>query len=275
MTEHVEPGHEPATPHGRRAALRLVGGTAVETPCAESDEARARAAAARAAHPSSGSAAARCLRPVPDLAPEKPSAPGENATGERDARRSDVPVVEGPGPHLVTGPVFVAAARPGDVLRVDVVGLSGTGAPCALIGPGGSAYLPVGTDGATFCPRDLHRALCAAGEPACGSFRVTVVRAGEQGVPSVAQRHPLAETDEHWIVVGRSAADGPEDERTFRMTAAVHRALRAGVDFLERDRGMDQPIAHAYLSATAEFAVSRLGDGSAGAHGRIRKDDFR
>ena len=98
-------------------------------------------------------------------------------------------------------------------------------------------------------------------------------RAGAGDVPSVAHRHPFAETGEHWIVVGRSGT-GDDDENPFCMTAALQLAVDAGLDFLERDRGMDRPIAHAYLSAAAAFAVTRLGDSSVGAHGLIRKADF-
>ncbi|MFI7495602.1 hypothetical protein ACH9D2_12930 [Kocuria sp. M4R2S49] len=287
MTEHAGPGSAPVVPPARRPVLRVVGGTAVEPARTEPDPAeaaRARAAAARAAHPSSGLGVPGFQRPQPAEAPGQDEAPATRAedpvvvpTASQEAgeavRQPDVPALEGLGPHVVTGPVLLPAARPGDVLKVEVLQVEDPEASPGPLETGCTAYLPVRGDGAAFCPRELHRALGAAGQPLLGTFRVTVCRTGAQGVPAVAHRQPFAETDEHWIVVGCS---GPEDadERTFCLTAAMHRAVSAGVDFLARDRGMDRPIAQAYLSSAAEFAVTRLEDSSAGAHGRIRKADF-
>jgi acetamidase/formamidase len=279
MTEHAGPGPAPSLPHARRPVLRVVGGTAVTPPDPE-EQARARAAAARAAHPSSGAGVPGFRRPEPGTAVlDAPPATEVSPVG-REERLDSVPPLEGTGPHLVTGRAFLAAARPGDVLRVEVVDPADASAP---LGPGCTAYLPVRTQGTVFCPLELCRALGADGQSRDGSFRLTVCPSGARDLPSVAHRHPFAETDEHWIVVGHSATAGAEepaeaaadDERVFCLTAAMHRAVSAGVEFLEQDRGLDRPIAHAYLSATAEFAVTRLGDGTVGAHGRIRKADFR
>ncbi|MGX5357222.1 hypothetical protein [Kocuria sp. KH4] len=281
MTEHAGPGPAPTLPHGRRPALRVVGGTAVEPTGAEEERARARAAAARAAHPSTGIG-------VPGYGGPRPAATGPGVPGSRDVPPApapepaeNLPALDGAGPHLATGRAFLAAARPGDVLRVEVLGLAGGSAPLEA---GCTAYLPVRTQGTAFCPRELCRSLGSAEQDPRGSFRLTVCPAGTQDLPSVAHRHPFAETDEHWIVVGHSRVDAPgtaadgsaaaDDARSFCMTTAMHRAVSAGVEFLQRDRGLDRPIAHAYLSATAQFAVTRLGDGTVGAHGRIRKADF-
>lgn len=289
MTEHAGPGPAPVVPHARRPDLRVVGGTAVgpartgstSTGTNPDEAARARAAAARAAHPSSGLGVPGFQRPQPVASPgpddrpapraEVPAAPPEKQQAEQ---QPDVPALDGLGPHVVTGPVLLPAARSGDALKVEVLDVVDPGASDGPLETGCTAYLPVRADGAAFCPRELHRALGAAGQPLRGTFRVTVCRTGAQDVPAVAHRQPFAETDEHWIVVGRSGT-GDVDERTFCLTAAMQRAVRAGVDFLARDRGMDRPIAHAYLSSAAEFAVTRLEDSSAGAHGRIRKADFR
>lgn len=274
-------------PHARRPVLRVVGGTAAAPARPEplraepdpEDAARARAAAARAAHPSSGLGVPGFQRPQPGgpaqdgrPAAETPEAP--RAEEGHDVSAHDVPALDGLGPHVVTGPVLLPAARSGDALKVEVLQVADPGASGAPLGTGCTAYLPVRADGAAFCPRELHRALGAAGQPLRGTFRVTVCRTGAQDVPAVAHRQPFAETDEHWIVVGRSGTEDA-DEQTFCLTAAMQQAVRAGVDFLARDRGMDRPIAHAYLSSAAEFAVTRLEDSSAGAHGRIRKADFR
>ncbi|NVC22470.1 hypothetical protein E7Z53_03225 [Kocuria salina] len=287
MTEHAGPGPAPVVPHARRPVLRVVGGTAAAPARPEplraepdpEDAARARAAAARAAHPSSGLGVPGLQRPQPGgpaqdgrPAAETPAAPP--AEEGHDVPAHDVPALDGLGPHVVTGPVLLPAARSGDALKVEVLRVADPGASGAPLGTGCTAYLPVRADGAAFCPRELHRALGAAGQPLRGTFRVTVCRTGAQDVPAVAHRQPFAETDEHWIVVGRSGTEDA-DEQTFCLTAAMQQAVRAGVDFLARDRGMDRPIAHAYLSSAAEFAVTRLEDSSAGAHGRIRKADFR
>lgn len=300
MTEHAGPGPAPVVPHARRPVLRVVGGTAVkpartEPTAAEpdpADDARARAAAARAAHPSSGWGVPGFQRPQPAAVPgqddrpetEAPAAPPTEQPAEQPAEQQagqqsdvpalDIPALDGLGPHLVTGPVLLPAARSGDALKVEVLHLVDPDASDGPLETGCTAYLPVRADGAAFCPRELHKALGAAGQPLRGTFRVTVCRTGAQDVPAVAHRQPFAETAEHWIVVGRSGTDDV-DERTFCLTAAMQQAVRAGVDFLARDRGMDRPIAHAYLSSAAEFAVTRLEDSSAGAHGRIRKSDFR
>lgn len=282
MTEHAGPGPAPVVPHARRPVLRVVGGTAAAPARPEplraepdpEDAARARAAAARAAHPSSGLGVPGLQRPQPG----GPAQDGRPAAGTPAAPRAeeghDVPALDGLGPHVVTGPVLLPAARSGDALKVEVLRVADPGASGAPLGTGCTAYLPVRADGTAFCPRELHRALGAAGQPLRGTFRVTVCRTGAQDVPAVAHRQPFAETDEHWIVVGRSGTEDA-DEQTFCLTAAMQQAVRAGVDFLARDRGMDRPIAHAYLSSAAEFAVTRLEDSSAGAHGRIRKADFR
>lgn len=297
MTEHAGPGPAPVVPHARRPVLRVVGGTAVapartdptstepaRTEPDPTEAARARAAAARAAHPSSGLGVPGFQRPQPAAVPDRDDRPAPRteasaappAEGQAEPpaeRQPHVSALDGLGPHVVTGPVLLPAARSGDALKVEVLHVVD---PDASVGPletGCTAYLPVRADGAAFCPRELHRALGAAGQPLLGTFRVTVCRTGAQDVPAVAHRQPFAETDEHWIVVGRSETDDI-DERTFCLTAAMQRAVRAGVDFLARDRGMDRSIAHAYLSSTAEFAVTRLEDSSAGAHGRIRKADF-
>lgn len=312
MTEHAGPGPAPAVPHARRPVLRVVGGTAVRparTGPVPADpepdaEARARAAAARAAHPSSGLGVPGFQRPQPatdsrrgDRPEPRAEAPAEfpaERTGDQpeapaghapaldvlrldvptpDVPTPDVPTLDGPGPHEVRGPVLLPAARSGDALKVEVLHVLDPEASDGPLETGCTAYLPVRADGAAFCPRELHRALGAAGQPLRGTFRVTVCRNGAQDVPAVAHRQPFAETDEHWIVVGRSGTEDA-DERTFCLTAAMQQAVRAGVDFLARDRGLDRPIAHAYLSSAAEFAVTRLEDRSAGAHGRIRKADF-
>lgn len=282
MTEHAGPGPAPVVPHARRPVLRVVGGTAAAPARPEplraepdpEDAARARAAAARAAHPSSGLGVPGFQRPQPGGPAQDGRPAAETPEEGHDVPAHDVPALDGLGPHVVTGAVLLPAARSGDALKVEVLRVADPGASDGPLGTGCTAYLPVRADGAAFCPRELHRALGAAGQPLRGTFRVTVCRTGAQDVPAVAHRQPFAETDEHWIVVGRSGTEDA-DEQTFCLTAAMQQAVRAGVDFLARDRGMDRPIAHAYLSSAAEFAVTRLEDSSAGAHGRIRKADFR
>ncbi|WP_422647446.1 acetamidase/formamidase family protein [Actinoalloteichus caeruleus] len=276
---------------------------------------------------------------------------------------------DGPGPHIITGPVAVRGAVPGSVLRVDVVDLRlrvpygvvsnrhGRGAlpgeyPEAWVGdpalseyvnPGGeisvfaraewdgrrlvgtlpgpvrnrfplapflgvmgvardtsevvdsvpptdaggnidirrlgvgsTLYLPVRVDGGLFYTGDPHMAQ-GDGEVALtameGSLRATVrLTAVPPGgdAPRTAFTYPFAETPEHWIPIGLSDGEGTEGG----LDAAMRTAVRHAMAFLTEELGMEGPVAYAYLSAAADFAVSQVVDRTTGIHGLIRKADF-
>ena len=81
MTEHAAPGSEPTPSRSRRAPLRVVAGTDVPGDPSDDRAREARAAAARAAHPSTGVGlpAVRRLHSVPTPpADEPPSTRGRN-----------------------------------------------------------------------------------------------------------------------------------------------------------------------------------------------------
>lgn len=277
----------------------------------------------------------------------------------------------GPGPHVVTGPVYVRDAEPGDVLRVDVLRIAlrvpygvisnreGKGAlpseypeafrgvpeyapylnqggnvsvftsvekgrgvlpgevPVAfelapfmgVIGVardttalvdsvpptdaggnidikdltvGSTLYLPVQVPGALFFTGDPHMvqgngevALTAMEGSLRTTFRLTLIKAGTRGAPSVAFDYPFAETPDHWIPIGLSDPDGPESGgNATSLDIAMKTAVRHALSFLTDDVGMPGPIAYAYLSAAADFACSQVVDRTTGIHCLIRKADF-
>lgn len=277
----------------------------------------------------------------------------------------------GPGPHVVTGPIAVRGAEPGDVLKVEVLrlqlrvpygvisnrhgkgalpgeypeqfkgqpgngryfneggnvsvftrvkkdrgvlpgdvpvsfqlkpfmGLMGvardTDALVDSVPPtdaggnldindlrvGSTLYLPVQVRGAMFFSGDPHMAqgdgevaLTAMEGSLRPTFRLTVVKRGSKGAPSPAFDHPFAETPRHWVPIGLSDADGPENGgNSTSLDIAMQGAVRQSLQFLTKDMGMAGPVAYAYLSAAADFQCSQVVDRTTGIHALIRKSDF-
>ena len=54
----------------------------------------------------------------------------------------------------------------------------------------------------------------------------------------------------------------------------MRRAVVNALDFLEHHQGLDRPTAYAYLSAAADFTVSRMVDRTVAVHGQIYKEHF-
>ncbi|MFF5991158.1 acetamidase/formamidase family protein [Prauserella flavalba] len=145
---------------------------------------------------------------------------------------------------------------------------------------GSTLYLPVRVAGGMFFTGDPHMAQ-GDGEVALtameGSLRATVrlttiPPAGR--APKLAFDEPFAENAEHWIPIGLSDADGPENGQETSLDVAMKRAVRSALRFLTEERGMPEPVAYAYLSAAADFQVSQVVDITTGIHGLIRKSDF-
>lgn len=277
----------------------------------------------------------------------------------------------GPGPHVVTGPVAVRGAEPGDVLKIEVLRLQlrvpygvisnrhGKGAlpgeyPEQFKGQPGNAryfneggnvsvftkvkkdrgvlpgdvpvsfqlkpfmglmgvardtdalvdsvpptdaggnldindlrvgstlYLPVQVRGAMFFSGDPHMAqgdgevaLTAMEGSLRPTFRLTVVKRGSKGAPSPAFDHPFGETPRHWVPIGLSDPDGPENGgNSTSLDIAMQQAVRQSLQFLTKDMGMAGPVAYAYLSAAADFQCSQVVDRTTGIHALIRKSDF-
>ena len=105
-------------------------------------------------------------------------------------------------------------------------------------------------------------------------FRLTVCKHGSGDAPSVAYRCPFAETAESWIPIGLSDPDGAIDGQGSDLDVAMRRAVVNALDFLEHHQGLDRPTAYAYLSAAADFTVSRVVDRTVAVHGQIYKEHF-
>jgi acetamidase/formamidase len=277
----------------------------------------------------------------------------------------------GPGPHVVTGPIAVQGAEPGDVLKIEVLrlqlrvpygvisnrhgkgalpgeypeqfegdpgnepyfneggnisiftkvakgrgvlpgdvpvdfalrpfmGLMGvardTAAVVDSVPPtdaggnidindlqvGSTLYLPVQVPGALFFSGDPHMAqgdgevaLTAMEGSLRPTFRLSVVKRGSKGAPSPAFDYPFAETPEHWLPIGLSDPDGPENGgNETSLDLAMKTAVRQAMAFLTDDIGMAGPVAYAYLSAAADFQCSQVVDRTTGIHALIRKSDF-
>ncbi|NUR95567.1 MAG: acetamidase [Kribbellaceae bacterium] len=150
-----------------------------------------------------------------------------------------------------------------------------------LLGERSTFYLPVFAQGALFHTGDPHFAM-GNGEVALtalegslrATFRLTVCKPGSGDAPSVAFGYPFAETPEAWVPIGLSDPDGSRNGQGNDLNIAMRRAVINALDFLETDQGMDRATAYAYLSATADFAVSQVVDRTTGVHGVIAKTDF-
>ncbi|MFK5220021.1 hypothetical protein, partial [Lactococcus cremoris] len=64
------------------------------------------------------------------------------------------------------------------------------------------------------------------------TFRLTVCKPGERGVPSVAYGYPFAETDRSWIPIGLSDPNGSIDGQGGDLDVAMRRAVVNALDFL-------------------------------------------
>ena len=299
---------------------------------------------------------------------------------ERNVLRDAVDVAahavhDGPGPHVITGPIAVRGAEPGDVLKVEVLDLAlrvpygvisnregkgalpgeypqqfrGVAANEPYFNQGGSIsvfaavdrahgrlrgrlpgnvpvgfdlapfmgtmgvardtsavvdsvpptdaggnidindltvgstlYLPVQVPGAMFFSGDPHMvqgdgevALTALEGSLRPTFRLTLVKKGERGAPTVAFDYPFAETADHWIPIGLSDPDGPENGgNATSLDIAMKTAVRHAMAFLTEDVGLAGPVAYAYLSAASDFQCSQVVDRTTGIHALIRKADF-
>lgn len=159
--------------------------------------------------------------------------------------------------------------------------LGGGNIDIGLLGPGSTFYLPVFTEGALFYVGDPHMAM-GDGEVALtamegslrATFRLTVCKPGQRGVPSVAYGYPFAETDDAWIPIGLSDPDGSIGGQGTDLDVAMRRAVVNALDFLQHDLRMERKVAYAYLSAASDFVISQVVDRTMGVHGVIRKSDF-
>ncbi len=176
------------------------------------------------------------------------------------------------GPHVVTGPVRIAGARPGDVLKVEFLELTPRVQYGIISSRHGSGSLPgemPPLPHAGFVPdrSDPERAgtvckFCSVDGGRTGSL----AGAGGRSLrfPLGALDRPFAETSQHWIAVGLHR----DLDEAFRL--AVREALRV----LHEMHDVPADLAYAYLSAAGDFVVSQVVDDVKGIHCLIRKADF-
>lgn len=246
---------------------------------------------------------------------------------------------EGPGPHVVTGPVTVEGAEPGDVLEVQVrdvelrtsygvnsfgpgigvlpdafeetnvrvirlerergtarlaegvtvpldpfFGIVAVAPPVeqgrvsttppsffggnldvGALGPGSTIYFPIHVEGARFFVGDGH---AAQGDGEVDSTAIETSLTGEFGIRlhrgELDLDYPVAETDEHYVVLGI-------DET---LDGALEHAVREAVTMLVRQEELSTEDAYRTCSTAVDFAVSQAVNGNEGVHGLLPKSIF-
>ena len=140
------------------------------------------------------------------------------------------------------------------------------------LGDGATVYYPVQVPGALFYTGDSHFAqgdgevaLTALEASARATFKFTLLKAGKDKIPGKSMSQPLGENAEFWMTPG---LDEDLDE-------AMKKSTREAIGFLNREYGIDEALAYAYLSAATDFEVSQVVDKTKGIHAKIRKADFR
>ncbi|MGE8541184.1 MAG: acetamidase/formamidase family protein [Acinetobacter sp.] len=140
------------------------------------------------------------------------------------------------------------------------------------LGAGSTAYYPVQVPGALFYTGDSHFvqgdgevALTALEGSARATLKFTLLKSGKDKIPGQEIKQPLAENAEFWITPG---LDADLDE-------AMKKSTREAIRFLNKEYGIDEALAYAYLSAATDFEVSQVVDRTKGIHAMIRKADFK
>ena len=140
------------------------------------------------------------------------------------------------------------------------------------LGVGSTLYLPVQVPEALFYVGDPHYAqgdgevaLTALEAPLRATFRLTLLAAGDAGIPGGSPfTQAFGESEDYWIPIG---LDPDLDE-------AMKQAVREGIKLLSVSLGIDRAIAYAYMSAATDFEISQVVDRTKGVHALIRKADF-
>lgn len=140
------------------------------------------------------------------------------------------------------------------------------------LGAGATAYYPVQVPGALFYTGDSHFvqgdgevALTALEGSARATLKLTLLKAGKDKIPGQSVQQPLAENAQFWITPG---LDEDLDE-------AMKKSTREAIRFLNKEYGIEEELAYAYLSAATDFEVSQVVDKTKGIHAMIRKADFK
>ncbi|MHB0775155.1 acetamidase/formamidase family protein [Halomonas sp. WWR20] len=139
------------------------------------------------------------------------------------------------------------------------------------LGEGATVYYSVQVPGALFYTGDSHFsqgdgevALTALEGSARATFRLSLLKSGQDQIPGKELSQPLGETDDYWITIG---LDEDLDE-------AMVKSVRESIRFLKEHYNIDEALAFAYLSAATDFEVSQVVDKTKGIHALIRKSDF-
>jgi acetamidase/formamidase len=206
----------------------------------------------------------------------------------------------GPGGHILTGPVFVEGAEPGDALEVKILSIdfapgiviplrpffgSMGVAPAPELGrvssnpPGPHAgnldnkslvagttlIIPVFAPGALFEVGDGH---AAQGD---GEVDQTAIETSLRGRLQLTVRKgmklawPRAETATHYISMGTD-----ED-----LTKATKIAIQEMIDFLVAEKKLDKMTAYQLTSIAGDVAMTQLVDGKVGVHVKMPKEIFK
>jgi acetamidase/formamidase len=136
---------------------------------------------------------------------------------------------------------------------------------------GSSLFLPVQIPGAGFFLGDPHFAqgngeiaLTALEGSLRATVRLSVAKPGPGLLSAERAAWPVAETEDHWIILGMH-----ED-----LNEAMRRCAQLSVRFVAEQTGMTENEAYLYLSAAGDFSVSQVVDIVKGVHCMIRKEDF-
>ncbi len=142
------------------------------------------------------------------------------------------------------------------------------------LGVGSTLYLPIEVEGGLFYAGDPHFvqgdgevALTALEGSLRGTVRLTLIKAGEAGIPKTSEPFVQAfgETEDYWIPIG---LDADLDE-------AMKQSVRESISFLSNQFGLDEAMVYAYLSAGVDYEVSQVVDKTKGIHALIPKVDFK
>lgn len=175
----------------------------------------------------------------------------------------------GDGIEVPIEPFFgiVAVAPSDDVGRVSTTPPStfGGNLDLALLGAGSTIYLPVQVDGAHVYVGDGH---AAQGDGEVDSTAIETSLTGDfrfelhEDVPRLA--YPLAETTDHYVVVGLGET----------LDGALSHAVERTISFLASQKGMAATEAYRLSSIAADFAVTQAVNGTVGVHGLVPKSVF-
>jgi acetamidase/formamidase len=195
------------------------------------------------------------------------------------------------GPHVVTGPIAVSGVAPGDVLKIEVLGLTPRAPYGVISNRHGKGALPgefpegpkpePGADAAhpelfhnvsTFTPVRRIDGRMKGVLPVSRRFRAEFPIDPFMGMMGVALEAPLRATfgltrlgkgSKH-IPGGRGRLEVPFGETADHWLAvglntdldeAMKQAVRESITFLSDELGMPRAVAYAYLSAATDYVV--------------------